>query len=168
MPTLNVPRTGKITISARLMVHVEGQTPGEVLASLHKQLQEAELTYRYRGDAEPVEFILTFEETEPEVHRTTPLPNYIKTVRDVARRTVNALHALGLLSSTPLHTAWEELTQLTTEDVCSEATAIVLEVQDQIDDLLDTIGTDAEDMVNNANERKRELKELMAKSRKLR
>ncbi len=156
--TLNERRTGKHKITATFEVELDGWTVEDVLYALRERLDRVDLTL----DGEKVTFDLHYEpNVQLRVERPENLHAYVERVQNVAKRTQTALAALGIRVTTPIQEEWQQLEELTTKDITPEETQRVLTLMDGIQEHLDTVYTDAESTMEQAQSRLYALRDLL-------
>ena len=156
--TLNERRIGKHKITATFEVEIDAGTIEEVLYGLRRQLDSAELSL----NREKVTFDLHYEPTtQLRVERPENLLTYVERVRSIAKRTQTALAALGIRVTTPIQEEWQQLEELTAKDITPEEIQKVLTLMDGLQEHLDTVYTDAESTMEQAESRLYALRELL-------
>lgn len=156
--TLNERRTGKHKITATFEIDLDGGTIEEALHRLRGQLDNADLAL----DGVTVSFDLHYEpEVQLRVERPENLRAYVERVRSIAKRTQTALAALGIRVTTPIQEEWQQLEELTAKDITPEEIQKVLTLMDGLQEHLDTVYTDAEGTMEQAQSRLYTLRDLL-------
>ena len=156
--TLNERRIGRHKITATFEVEIDEGTVEDVLYARRGQLDGADLAL----EGDKVLFDLHYErEVQLRIERPENLRAYVEHVRDVAKRSQTALASLGIRVSTPIQKEWSQLEELTAKDITSEETQRVLDLIDGIEGHLDSVYTDAEDVMREAGSRLHALRDVL-------